>query len=424
MQNPTGFVLLTDQIYIQNFLDKFKTDKDVTNKKLQEVFGHTIVKNGENSFGKTNPPAYFTSDEFILKKGTLENVFEDTQTSLGLYIFNLFCLVSIFHDRIKFYNPAEGLTPDNVEKIQQTIIDLLIENKATGEEFSQFQSRVSWLGYRGTIWNAGPSYEFAKINPEVAKAKPDLLKKWKEEVSKGADPVSTYVLLVEKPLLKIAEESLKGEDAWPLYARGGKPKFGNVYKNCTISMGPVFDPITGTYKIAENSFMDGIDNTMIPTFANIQVDAAYNRAVATQDGGAKTKQIFAALQSIKLNPKRGSDCGSKRYEMKKITKENFSKNYLRFIVDSETGKLVKLTKDNFSKYEGKVVKMRSPLFCCSDEYCNICAGDYFYELGLVNIGNATTRLSSTLMNKALKAMHDVSVDADFIDPFKYMQVLK
>ncbi|MGL4949722.1 MAG: hypothetical protein ACRC5M_05010 [Anaeroplasmataceae bacterium] len=424
MQNPAGYVFLTDEVYINDLLENFKTDADITMKKLQEYFGHKIVRDEKGGFGKTQLPLYFTSDEFLLKKGTLPSVKKDIQTSVGLYIFNVFCLNSIFGERVDFYNPAQGLTPGNVEGVQQIIVDLIIENKATGKEFSKFQTKAAWIGYKGTLWNAGQSFEFAKINPEVAKEKPILIKRWKEEVARGADPISTYVVMVEKPLLAIAKKSLKKHDAWPIYARGGKPKIDNVYKNCTISMGPVYDPITGTYVVAEDSFMDGINNNMIPTFANIQVDAGYNRAVATQDGGAKTKQIFAAMQSIKLNPKKGFDCGSKRYVTKTITNKNFNSNYLRYIIDPESGKLTKLTKENFSKYNGKTVKMRSPTFCHADEYCNICAGDYFLELGLVNIGNATTRMSSTLMNKALKAMHDVSVDADFIDPFKYMQVVK
>lgn len=423
MQNPTGFVLLTNQEYINFFLDNFKTDKDVTYEKLNEFFGHK-VQTDNNKIGKVEPPLYFTSDEFILKKGTLPNVFKDTQTSIGLYIFNLFCVSSIFNDKLEYYNPEDGLTPGNIDKIMQNVVDLILENKCTGDDFAKFQSRCEWIGYKGTLWNPGMSFEFAKVNPEVAKMKPILIAEWKKKVAEGADPTSSYVLMVEQPLMKIAKENLKKDESWPIYARGGKPKFGNVYKNCTVSMGPVFDPITGTYKIADASFMDGIDNNMVPTFANIQIDAAYNRAVATQDGGAKTKQIFAAFQSVKLNPKRGHDCGSTKYIEKKLTKKNFKSIYLRYILDEKTNTLVKLTKENFPQYENKVVKIRTPLFCKDKEYCNICAGDYFYELGLMNIGNAATRLSSTLMNKALKSMHDVSVDADYIDPLKYMHIIK
>ena len=422
MHNPAGFVLLTDQQYIQLFLDTFKTPKDITYSKLNEYFGHKLEKeNGK--IKKVLPPLFFTSDEFILKKGTLPNVKSDIQTSIGLYIFNLFCTSYIFPENtVEYFNPKDGITPDNMEKLMGTIVDFLIENKITGEHFAKFQTNTAWLGYKGTIWNPGQSFEFAKINPEVAKAKPKLLEEWHKVVDNGADPVTTYIKMVEQPLMKIAKESLKNNEAWPIYARGGKPKFGNVYKNCTLSMGPVYDPITGSYKIADSSFMEGIDNNLVPTFANIQIEAAYSRAVATQDGGAKTKQIFAAFQSVKLDPKRGSDCGSTRYIPKKITKKNFDKIYLRYFLDD--GKLIKLTKENFPKYEGKTVMMRSPLFCRNNDYCNICAGDYFYELGLENIGNSATRLSSTLMNKALKAMHDISVNADLIDPFGYMEIIK
>lgn len=424
MHNPTGFVLLTDQEYIQSLLNTFKTYEDVTMQKLQEYFGHRITKTGENTIGRVDPPVYFTTDEFILKKGTLESVKSDIQTSIGLYIFNLYVLNSVFKDRLNYYNPEDGLTKKNVEKLLQIVVDLLIDNKITGEEFGTFQTRFEWLGYRGTIWTPGQSFEFAKVNPDVAKAKPELLRKWKEEVAAGKDPVSTYVIMVEQPLLKIAENSLKNNESWPIYARGGKPQFGNMYKNCTVTMGPVFDPITGTYKIAEHSFMEGIDNTLLPLFANIQIDASYNRAVATQDGGAKTKQIFAAMQSVSLNPNRKSDCGSTMYLTKKIDKKNVSSIYLRYILDPETNELVRIDADNISKYDGKYVKMRSPLFCCGEKYCNVCAGDYFYNLGLVNIGNATTRLSTKIMNSNLKAMHNISVKADLISPFKYMKVVK
>ena len=64
--------------------------------------------------------------------------------------------------------------------------------------------------------------------------------------------------------------------------------------------------------------------------------------------------------------------------------------------------------------------MRSPLFCCGEDYCNICAGDYFYELGIVNIGNTTVKASSKMMNASLKAMHDISVNAIPIEPWKYI----
>ena len=422
MHNPAGFVLLTDEKYINDFLEAFKTSDDVNSVNLQKYFSNRIEKDDKTSkITSVSSPLYYTSDEFILRKGTLPNVKEDIQTSIGLYIINLYYVSSIFGENIPYFNPKEGMTPKNISKLQQKIIDLMIEKKASPKQFGIFQRRFAWIGFKNTLWCPGQSYDFVKMNPDVQKAKPELLKKWKEEVENGADPVASYVTMVEGPLKKIAENSLKNNSAWPIYARGGKPAFGNQYKNCTISMGPVYDPITGTYKIAEHSFMEGVDNNMVPLYTNIQVSAAYDRAVQTQDGGAKTKQIFAAMQSVKLNPKRGSDCGSKLYKEFVLTEQNITNNLLRFILDEKTGKLVKLTDENKKEYIGKKVKMRSPLYCKDPEYCNICAGDYFYELGVTNIGNTCTRMSSTILNLSLKSMHDISVNADTIVPFKYIQ---
>ena len=422
MHNPQGFKLLTDEAYINELLEAFKTDKDVNNKNLQKYFSNRITR-GEDGFSikSIERPLYYTTDEFILKKGTLPNVKEDTQTNIGFYIFNLYVIASVFGDLIPYYCPKEALISDNVDGLQQKIIDLLLAHKATGEQFSEFQTRFSKIGFKGTLWTPGQSYNFIKVNPEVAKAKPVLLKKWREAVAAGEDPVSTYVTMVEKPLLNIAKENLKNDPSWPLYARGGKPKFGNMYKNCTVSMGPVYDPVNGTYKIAENSYMEGVDNNMVSTFANIQVDAAYNRAVGTQIGGADTKLVFAAMQTVKLNPKKGSDCGSTKYREFILTKKNLKNVLLRYIVDDSTGKLVMLTNENASKYVGKKIKMRSAIFCKDEAFCNICAGDYFYELGVENIGNTIVRMTSKILNLYLKSMHDISVDATEIEPWKYIK---
>ena len=419
MHNPARYVFLTDEAYINELLTQFKTPEDITIKKLQEYFSNKIVRNPNDpfKFDKVSLPKYFTTDEFKLKKGTLECVKEDIITSVGSYIFNLYC-VELFGGKIDYFN--EELSPKNFDKLQQKIVDKLLNHEVNGAQFGKFQTRCERLGFKGTLWNPGQSFDFVKVNPEVVKQKPILVSRWKEAVANGEDPATSYVLMVEKPLLAIVEQNMNKNPSWPIYERGGKPKFGNMYKNCAVSMGPVYDPVTGTYKIAENSFMEGIDNNMVPTYANIQVDAAYNRAVNTQDGGAKTKQIFAAMQSVKLNPKRGSDCGTKKYIIKEITADNVKQNLLRYI-KTDDGKLVRLTDENKDKFIGKTVKMRSPLFCCGEDYCNICAGDYFYELGVTNIGNCSTRASSTMMQKSLKAMHDISLNAEPIIPWPYIR---
>lgn len=418
MHNPMGFMLITDEEYINEFLNEFKTSEDVNNIKLQKYFSHQRKKLDKGGY-KIEPPLYYTSDEFILKKDTLPNVKEDTQTTFGIYIFNLFCISEVFQENLEYVNPKSGLTSKEINKLMKKITDGILSGKYTTKQFIEFQNRCVFLGYKGTLFTPGQSFEFVKVNKKVSEAKPKLLKEWREAVENGADPISSYVSMVETPLLNIAKEDLKNNESWPIYARGGKPAFGNVYKNCTVTMGPVYNPSTGEYTVAENSFMEGIENDMVPVFSNIQISAAYARAVGTQDGGWMTKLVFSGMQSTILDEK-GSNCGTKLFIKKLITEDNISQNIFRYIVDEESKKIIKLTYENYKKYIGKVVKMRSPLFCKSDKICNVCAGDYFYKIGIKNVGNTCTKTTSTMMNKSLKAMHDVSMKIVKIKPFDYI----
>jgi hypothetical protein len=182
-------------------------------------------------------------------------------------------------------------------------------------------------------------------------------------------------------------------------------------------MGPVYDPVTEKFTVIENSLSEGSSPDKIATLSSVLVGASYSRAIATADGGAKTKYIFSAMQSVQLD-KKGSNCNTKRFIYKLLTEENYKSNIYRFIIDDKKKQIVRLDYDNKSEYINKVVKMRSVLYCEGDKYCNICAGDYYYELGITNIGPTVTKISSVLLNKALKNMHDISVKTSSIDIFK------
>ena len=412
--------LVDNQKTIDNFLTIFKTPADVTSTNLQKVFSRTVKKEEDTIIG-VGPPPYYTSDEFILKNGILPNCTKDTKTTFGLYIFNLLCIVDAFDDVIPYIN--EAMTENNVKKLYQQISNLIIQSRITNEQFAKFIDNFIFLGYKATLFSPGFSFEFVKNNPKIESKKKELVAEYKRKVEAGANPVSTFVNVVEAPLLALAKEILKDDPDWPYYERGGKPDINVILKESVICMGPVYDPVTGRFEIIESSLSSGVPKEKIDTFANILVASSYSRAVSTQDGGAKTKLIFSAMQSVKLaeDGKRGTDCQCGICVKKTITEYNCKDNIYRYI--KENGKLVRLTHDNIKSYIGKTVAMRSPLFCNSKDYCNICVGDYYYELGVTNIGNTATKISSRLMNMALKQMHDSTVKVTVINPFDYITKL-
>ena len=120
------------------------------------------------------------------------------------------------------------------------------------------------------------------------------------------------------------------------------------------------------------------------------------------------KELVAAMQSETLAEK-DSDCGSIRTIKKKITNSNLKDNLYRYIKNSK-GELIELNNDNAKDYIGKVVEMRSPMYCIGygkeKKLCNKCAGNFYYKLGKTNIGLASGKLAGTLSNLNLQKFHD------------------
>lgn len=135
--------------------------------------------------------------------------------------------------------------------------------------------------------------------------------------------------------------------------------------------------------------------------------------------GYQNKIMCTSFQSSRIDEK-GSDCGTKLFYEFELTDKNYSKFKYRILKDPKTGRLTELNDDNKSEYIGKIVKMRSPLYCKGDKICNMCAGNYFYKLGIENIGLLTNTIGGTLLNKSMKAFHDSTVHLTTIDIDDYI----
>ena len=88
-----------------------------------------------------------------------------------------------------------------------------------------------------------------------------------------------------------------------------------------------------------------------------------------------------------------------------------------YIVDGSN--LVELTTDNMNKYLNKTVKLRYTSLCeYKNGFCNKCAGNLYYRIGIQNIGITTPQLMSKLKNISMKAFHDSVATFYEMDPMK------
>ena len=139
----------------------------------------------------------------------------------------------------------------------------------------------------------------------------------------------------------------------------------------------------------------------------------------TQKGGYEGKKMLAGFQTLSLD-KKDTDCGSTKYLKVLLTKE--LKDYYIYRYIKKGNSLVLLTPDNIDSYIGTYINLRSPMYCKDTKgFCNKCAGEYFYMLGIKNIGLLSNKISSLAVNSSLKAFHDQSIHTREIDWKKYVR---
>lgn len=387
---------------------------DQINKKLMiELFSKKAQKDQSGKI--VISPAYCkASDAFTLYPDDLITVKSQIETTVGLFIFNIFCIIDSFYDKIPYHN--ETLNDKQMDGLMQTIVNEIIKGKIDVKEFGKFQERVLWLGYLSELFTPGMSMKMKYPLPKVEKRKKELFTEYKDEIEKGNQVVVAE--RIEPELLELARGELKDEPGFELYAKGGKPKFENNYKNMQVVVGPIKNPTTGKYHISDASLTDGYTPEEQHHYAGSLIHASYSRAVVTQDGGAYVKFLAAALQSVQLD-KEGSDCGTLLLKRVSITKSNKSLYLWKYFKEKQDGDLILMTDENVHQYIGKDVLMRQMIFCKGKKYCNKCAGNLYYSLGIKNLGLASIRVPSTFLNLSLKKMHDTTVKVESFKPQDY-----
>lgn len=390
-------------------LNKAETDeilaiqeKDITSSLLKRLFANT--RKGR----RFNP-----SDTFILPKGIMK-VEKDTETTVGRYIFNRFIIEPFMINYMPYVN--EPVTGDKLTDIESRMSECLMDDLITTKQYIDYINRVSWLGYAPNDYLT-PSVSLATIKPvdSVMKRKEELVRKHKEELDAGDEVVGAKI---EKELIDLAKKELDGHPSMDLFNSGAKGSFGNNYKNTSLMRGPVKNSSTNKWNITTSDYIDGIKKDEYDSFGDLIVSSVFPGAVGTRKSGYETKRLFAAFQSVTLGSEN-SDCKTNKTLRTLIRKKNKKLFLYRYIL--EGGKYKLLTNENIGNYVDKYVQLRSPLFCQGEKVCSKCAGEFYYKLGITNVGLTTTKMSGTLLNKSLKKKHDTTIKVSKLDYKKYME---
>lgn len=373
--------------------------EDIDLKLLQSLFADTYDPHKK----KRIPSKFNTYDEFTLEKGEYTNK-ETIKTNCGLFIVNKYLFEKNLVPVVGYVN--EAFTKKKIGSIYSQIDAALLEDRLTSEQYIDFLNRLCWLAFSfNTEVSTSLTVHAMKELPEVTKKRKELINKNKEAFTTGSVDIAT-VTKVEKELVDVAKDAMKGDPALDLYNSGARGAFNVAYKNGQIMKGPIYNASTGEWEVIKDPLVSGATKEDVPAMANASIESAYNKAIAPGDCGYMTKKLSAAFQSVTLD-KKGTDCGTKGYSVFVLDDHIF--NLFKYGYMVEGSKLVRLDSSNYDKYKGKTVKLRSADYCIGKKICNKCAGDLYYMLGMENIGLTTPRISGSMLNGRMKQGHDSTI---------------
>lgn len=358
------------------------TKKDLNSKKLKELFAVF--------YGKVSAK-YYTNDKFILPKNTLHNN-TDIETTVGRFIFNMFSLPEIYLKKFGYQNVV--LNDDAIKGLESQMGIMILNDEMTTQEYATFMDNAEWLAMNIAYYNVPSlSNKFNIPIPEVIKRRDELFEIHKDLIEKGDPNIAGQI---EKELLSMAKDKLEKEnDPTYDYFKSGEFKFPVSYKKTAIMGGAIEDPQSKKIHILKSNYTDGVSRDEYEKFAQLSVIGGYSRGVSTQTYGYESKKYNSSLQNvtIKQETEEGKlfDCGTTMFLDIVIPKSLKSMFMYRYVLDA--GKLVEITPDNISRFLDKPIKMRSPMFCKSDQICHYCAGNMFKRSSIDTPGLVASNLT-------------------------------
>lgn len=339
------------------------------------------------------------------------------RTTLGLWVYNRVFIERELLDVIGYVNTP--VVKKTAKKINMKLTYALMEDRISIDVLKHYINLEQKFQAYSNIFCSSFSKKMLLSGTIINKKKKELEKKYAKDLSNPESKAKT-VAKIEKELLAFASEYMKDDKAMDMYTSGAKGSFDNNFKNLFVMKGLIRDPDqTKDFMTVDDNYIDGIKKDHYVAMGRSLAEGPYARARRTMVGGYWEKLFLRSFQHVTLGPK-DSDCGTNRTITVHITDDNV--NSLMYNYIKEGSKLIELTSQNMDKYIGKTVQMRFSSLCESkDHICNKCMGNFFYRLGIKNIGVTTPQVASRLKVISMKSFHNSQVKLHNIDTDKIFE---
>jgi len=377
--------------------DKRNTNILITSTDIEEILDSFIrVQTPDDEEEKKSKLSLWS---YVYYKHPKKTNNEKIKTTIGRIIFNL-CLPEDY----PFIN--EEINRKKINNILKEIYD-----KYGPEEYSKTLHKLqTYILDIGTI--ASPTFELTEFEL------PEHIEKMKEELQSQMETMSPVE--IDKKLYEIYEElqkylESKGLSFFDMVKSGTKGKADDLIQ-LFIAWGYGVDGEGNLTPPVKHSLFEGMKPEEMYYGANKAITAAYFKSVGSAKPGHVAIILRNALNDVYVDWDT-EDCRTDKYFELKVTKEIAGTILGRYYYDENKKELVKITEGNINQLIGKIIKLRSPLYCKSERgICLTCYGDLAKEANIKHAGlNATGSYYVKGLNLLMKISHHRMTAGEEVD---------
>lgn len=372
---------------------------------------------------QVSAPIFRFLDPVVIDESWQPNVKGVVQTVIGNLLFNAVCVVPSFGKKIEFLTGKVGMA--RLEAIaaarfadEPVAPAVRQDNFIYHDEWTGFVDKIQFYKSLGDIASATVTERTLLPAPGITEYKQKLLKEKYDGGKLLSDPVQAAQF--DKDVTAYDDKYLEGDPTLGKFMSGKAKSTARRKLHNTVGTGVTFDSNTTTVTPVINSLTEGWprDPEQLIAVLNDARAGSFSRGSETVKGGVAAKDLIRIFSNFTLAI---ADCGSASGKMRYIY-DNEAINALKGVTAMQGAKSLEIIKENeAANYLGKVLKVRSPMYCLSkgDSFCMKCMGQSLeqYTEGLVIPG---TEISAVILTASLKKFHTsgtVTVEMDLEQVF-------
>jgi len=297
------------------------------------------------------------------------------ESTAGRVIFN-----NLLPQFVSFYNGVVD------KKVLKKLLSFVIRHDKSLYADS-INKLVKSSFYYATIYPQTVSLDMLSINKK--------LENLKEKLSKSTDIEEQGEIISEMKMEMMSHIKTNAPDLYA-YIKSGASKGDDQVNQILVSKGVIVDPSGNVLPPIISSISEGYSPEEYFNSSAGARAGLISKALGTREGGYEYRKIIYVVGDVQADINI-VDCGTRDTLNIKLTGDMFKRLDGRYVLDDKN-KIIPIS----SNMIGKIIRLRSPIYCQSRKICRTCYGDLLAQLASQNTGIVAAQEVASLAERFMK----------------------